>query len=239
MRKPSARAGRKGLSSWLIALAALLLICCSAGADTYDDFKEVGIDVDKWQVNGDGFSQPGDGLLHFSAVGPTLGLLASKTFFVSGVFTMSFLDYSSDNQAPPNKRLGSIVGLGLGTRENWVRIERGQVGDGPRGQGGGYVEVNWIVPSEAGSPIHLNWSPSKIAAGYLQIRYDGVRVSFFYRASPSDAWTQIGKTSLTPGWREAVPILVFAAPGGTKSDRYSLSFKLGNIDVTAVPDLKE
>ncbi len=233
------RVGRKGLGSSLTALAALLLICYSAGAGTYDDFKGVGIDVDKWQVNGDGFFQPGDGFLHFSAIGPALGLLASKTFFVSGVFTMSFLDYSSDNQAPSNRGLGSIVGLGLGTRENWVRIERGQVREGSRGYGGGYVEVNWVVPGEAGRSVHENGSPSKIAAGYLRIRYDGVRVSFFYRASPADAWTQMGKTSLTPGWRGAVPVLVFGAPGGNRSDRYSLSFKLDDIDVSPVPDLKE
>ena len=131
-------------------------------------------------------------------------------------------DYSCNNNAPAALGLGSIAGLGLGTRSgnNWVRIERGQV------QGSPYIEVNWVDPGEPGHPIHVNWLPSDITSGFLQLAYDGTDVTFFYRANAADPWTQMiltgqngqpllvdGKTLplvITPGWGAAVPIFISA-----------------------------
>jgi hypothetical protein len=239
-----------------MGLALLLLSCDNVHAGNYGEFTGVGIDSSRWEVRGEGFSQPGDGYLHFSAAGATFQSLVSKARFPSGIFTLSFRDYSCDNQAPPGRGLGSILGLGLGDRaeKNWLRIERGQIQADPRhGITGGYLEVNWVVPGEAGTPIHVNWVPSEINAGSLQIRYDGTRVSFFYRTESTDHWTQMVKTGrggqpitvngetqplvLTPGWTTAVPMFIHASPGGGPSDRYTLSFKLGGVEADPMPDV--
>ena len=224
---------------WGIAIAILLLICGTVGADVYDDFNGVGIDEQKWEISGGGFSQPGDGYLYYSGSTGDRSELISKKFYRSGVFTLSFSDYQCNNNAPSNKGLGSIAGFGLGSRasNNWVRFERGQV------YSGGYIEVNWVEPNESGHPIHVNWLPSEITAGFLQIRYDGTQVSFFYRIKDTDPWRQIVKTGrdgspiskspliLTPGWGREVPMFITAFPGGGKSDHYTLSFKVDKIDV--------
>lgn len=224
---------------WSMAIALLLLVCGNAGADVYDDFNGTGIDEQKWVTAGGGFSQPGDGYLHFSgSTGDRSGLTSIK-LFQSGVFTLSFNDYKCNNNAPSGKGLGSIAGFGLGSRasNNWVRFERGQVNSG------GYIEVNWVEPNESGHPIHVNWLPSEITAGFLQIRYDGTQVSFFYRVKDTDAWRPIVKTGrdgypiskspliLTPGWGMEVPLFITALPGGGKSSHYTLSFKVDKVDV--------
>lgn len=235
------------LSKYLpLALFMLVLFCQCAtvppldqrnsAANFYDDFSGIGIDPSKWVVIGDRFSQPGDGFLHFSATGRTFQMLRSQTVFSSGVFTMSILDYWCDNDAPHSQQLGSIVGLGLGTEGHYVRIERGQVRAGPMGYSsniGGYLEVNWIVPSEPGSRLHVDASPSAITSGFLQIRYDGTRVSFFYRTSVTQAWTRVGPI-LTPGWTGPVPIFIQGLPGGTWSDRYTLRFRLDSVEVDPI-----
>ena len=113
----------------LTTLLAVLFFSTMAGAAIYDDFASPGINTDKWTINGDGFTQPGDGYLYYSGATPVNEKLTSTTVFPSGVFTMPFADYSSNNNAPPAKGLGSVVAIGLGSRDSgaWVRIERGQV----------------------------------------------------------------------------------------------------------------
>jgi len=218
----------------VLTLIVPVLTCECANAEVYDSFQGPGIDADKWLVDGDGFSQPGDGFLHFSTHGHALQMLVSKAVFSSGVFTIFFRDYSCNNNAPTNVQRGSIVALGLGVRGNWVRIERGQAQEYPNGYGGGYVEANWVVPGEA--LTHLNSTPWRVASGSLQIRYDGVHVDFFYRDSKATTWTQLGRTGLTPGWITPVPLFIMASPGGRPSDRYTLSFKLDRVEVEPIPD---
>jgi len=223
-----------------MACAVLCMICGTAFADVYDDFNNQGIESNKWEVVGTGFVQPGDGWLHFLAKSGEGHSLISKERYSSGVFTLSFKDYRCDNDAPSGKGLGSIAGLGLGSRSlnNWVRIERGQI------KGGGYVEVNWVSPEEPGHPIHVNWFPWEVVDGFLQIRYDGTTAAFFYRAKESDPWIQMfetdreGRTALKPrplvlkpNWVAKVPVYITAFPGGRASDRYSLSFKVDRIDI--------
>lgn len=238
-------------TKWLkclpLVLLMLVLVCqcatvpplerSNSAANFYDDFSGIGIDPTKWVIVGDRFSQPGDGFLHFSATGRTFQMLRSQAVFSSGIFTMSFLDYWCDNNAPHSQQLGSIVGLGLGTEGNYVRIERGQVRAGPIGYSsniGGYLEVNWLVPGEPGNRIHVYAIPSAITSGFLQIRYDGTRVSFFYRTSAAQTWTRVGPI-LTPGWTEAVPMFIQGIPGGTWSDRYTLRFRLDSVEVDPLP----
>lgn len=239
----------------LIALLALVLTGRPAGAEPYDDFAGTAIDAERWEIDGNGFSQPGDGYLHFAATGPTSQTVTSKRLFASGVLMMPFRDYSCDNNAPAGRGLGSIAGFGLGDKAagSWVRLERGQIRPDLRhGITGGYIEVNWVDPGEPGNPIHVNWLQSEIAAGFLQIRYDGRRVTFFYREKPTDAWSPVLETNrtgqpvgprsgrplvLTPGWTAPVPLFVNALPGGSESDHYRLAFKIGPIDVSPVPAL--
>jgi|WetSurMetagenome_2_1015567.scaffolds.fasta_scaffold165275_2 hypothetical protein len=232
--------GKTRISVVHIVSYMLLLISGPVNAAVYDDFNAAGIDGNRWEIIGSGFFQPGDGYLHFSATTGKGHSLVSKELFTSGIFTMSFDDYKCNNDAPKDKGLGSIAGLALGIRSmnNWVRIERGQV------KNGGYIEVNWVVPSESGHPIHVNCILSEITSGFLQIRYEDAQVSFFYRAQDTDEWTQMVKTDprcrpalkaepfiLHPGWETDVPLFITAFPGGATSDKYFLRFKVDHIDI--------
>jgi hypothetical protein len=205
-----------------------------SSANFYDDFGGNGIDSNRWLMMGHKFSQPGDGFLHFSSTGRTFQELQSHAVFTSGVFTMSFLDYWCDNQAPHSEQLGSLVALGLGTDPYYVRIERGQVRGGEMGYSpniGGYVEVNWQSREEPW--LHVEGVPSAITSGFLQIRYDGTRVSFYYRPAGNNTWTGVGPV-LTPNWTKPVPLFIQAATGGKSTDRYTLRFKVDDIEVSQV-----
>jgi hypothetical protein len=197
----------------------------------YDDFSGSGIDPERWMVKGDGFSQPGDGFLHFSGTGPVFSELRSPKAFSSGVFTMSLLDYWCNNEAPTGARLGSLIALGLGTSSHFVRIERGQVRSesGRRVVNpGGYVEVNWQTPDEPW--IHVEYVSSSITSGFLQMRYDGTTVSFHFRTPGTKTWTRVGPV-LTPKWPEPVPLFIQAFPGGNPSDRFVLRCRIDDIEV--------
>ena len=247
----------------IIVLAATLfagvLFFSSAGAVVYDDFTTTGIDTDRWTATGtgvmSGFTQPGDNYLHYSGSTPVKDKLTSTMVFTSGIFTMPFADYTCDNSAPPARGLGSVAAIGLGSRNTnrWVRIERGQIQPDPmHGIIGGYIEVNWVLPSNP-NKIYVNYVQSDITSGLLQIRYDGKKVTFFYRASEEDPWAQmvitgqggkfvldaLGKTQplvIEPGWTEAVPMFIEAIPGGDDSaPSYTLSFKVDYVGADRLP----
>jgi hypothetical protein len=240
------------------SIALFLINFAYSTTAVYDDFKGTSIDSNKWIVRGDGFTQAGDGYLNFSGSGPASHSLISKTLFAKGIFTISFYEYSCNNSARSGRGLGSIVGLGIGSNKdnNWVRIERGQIRPDIRhGISGGYIEVNWVDPKEPGNPIHVNWMESEISSGSFQIRYDGTNVSFFFRKSRSDEWTQMTKTDrngnpvvingktqpivITPSWRSTVPVFINALPGGNTSDNYSLSFRLSGIEVSPIININQ
>jgi hypothetical protein len=248
---------RKNIITLLAVLFAAVFFSGAADAALYDDFTNPGIDQTKWTATGPGFTQPGDGYLYYRGVTSNNARLISTALYTSGIFTMPFNDYISDNTAPPAQGLGSVVALGLGDQSNsqWVRIERGQVmGDLAHGITGGYIEVNWVLPSSPDpNRIYVNYVQSEIASGSFQLRYDGTDVSFFYRTIETDPWTQMvitgqggqpvldhGATQpliITPGWTTAVPIFIQAVPGGNiaNHDNYALSFKVDNINVS-VPE---
>jgi hypothetical protein len=245
----------KKIIALLVVLFAALFFSGIAGAALYDDFTNSGIDQTKWAATGLGFTQPGDGFLYYSGATSNNAKLVSTALFTSGIFTMPFNNYISDNTAPPAQGLGSVVALGLGDLSNsqWVRIERGQVqGDLLHGITGGYIEVNWVLPSNPNpNRIYVNYVQSEIPSGSLQLRYDGTDVSFFYRTVDADPWTQMvitgqggqpvldhGATQpliITPGWTTAVPMFIQAVPGGTTNTPYNLSFKVDNVNVS-VPE---
>jgi hypothetical protein len=232
------------------ALLTVLFFAAAGNAAIYDNFTESGIDSNKWVPADTGFSQPGDGYLHYNGATPVKEELISTTLFTSGIFTMLFADYSSNNAAPAGEGLGSVMALGLGSRKSgaWVRIERGQVLGTIAGQ---YIEVNWAfrINGDQWSNTYVNYVRSDITSGELQLRYDGTDVTFFYRTATTDPWTQMvltgqggqpvlsnGQTQpliITPAWTTAVPMFIQAIPGGaigTPYD-YTLSFKVNSIRV--------
>jgi|WetSurMetagenome_2_1015567.scaffolds.fasta_scaffold34449_2 hypothetical protein len=241
----------------LTTLLAVLFFSTKAGAAIYDDFTGPGIDQNKWTVTSSGFSQPGDGYLYYSGATPVKEKLTSTKVFPSGIFTMPFANYSSNNTAPPGEGLGSVMALGLGSTESgaWVRIERGQVLGTIIGQ---YIEVNWRFRSSDGewSKIYVNYVQSDITSGFLQLRYDGTNVTFFYRTLKTDPWTQMVITAqggepilddkdqtqplvITPGWTTAVPMFIQALPGGVDDDdkdtpSYTLSFKVDYVRINSL-----
>jgi hypothetical protein len=232
----------------LTTLFLVLFFSAASSAAVYDDFNNSGIDSSKWIIAGTGFKQPGDGYLYYSNTTPVNERLISTAVFTSGVFTMPFADYSSDNDAPPGLGLGSVVALGLGSRNDgaWVRIERGQVLGTSIGQ---YIEVNWAfqINGNHWSSINVNYVQSDITSGELRLRYDGTDVTFFYRAAKTDPWTQMVITGqggrpvldangqvqplvVTPGWTTAVPMFIQAIPGGAIGTlSYTLSFKVDSV----------
>jgi hypothetical protein len=238
----------------LITLFAALFFSASADAALYDDFAGYGIDQNKWIATGTGFTQPGDGYLYYSGVTPVNEKLISTAVFTSGIFTMPFADYSSNNTAPPGLGLGSVVALGLGSRNSgaWVRIERGQVIGASIGQ---YIEVNWSfqISGDQWSNIYVNYVQSDITSGELQLRYDGTDVTFYYRTAKTDPWAQMvitgqggqpvldadGQTQslvITPGWTTAVPMFIQAIPGGAiGTPSYALSFKVNKVRTNSLP----
>ncbi len=240
----------KTIIALLTTLFTVLFFSAASSAAVYDDFNNPGIDSNKWIVAGTGFTQPGDGYLYYSGTTPVNEKLISTAVFTSGIFTMPFADYSSDNDASPGLGLGSVVALGLGSRNNgsWVRIERGQVLGTSIGQ---YIEVNWAfqINGDQWSNMYVNYVQSDITSGELQLRYDGTDVTFFYRAAKTDPWTQMVITGqggqpvldangqvqplvITPGWTTAVPMFIQAIPGGAiGTPSYTLSFKVDNVRV--------
>jgi len=239
----------------VMTLLATMSLPVFADAAIYDDFSGLAIDPTRWAIDGGGFTQPHDGYLHYSGTGPVRAKLVSKADYGSGIFTMPFSDYSSNNNAPAAMGMGSVAAIGLGSKDSgaWVRIERGQV----LGTGiGEYIEVNWafLTDDAEWGPIHVNYVPSDITSGFFQVRHDGAQVTFFYRAGETDPWTQMvvtaqggqpvldadGRTQplvVTPGWTIAVPMFIEARPGGSDDEpynSYTLSF---NVDYVAADRL--
>ncbi len=230
--------------SFPLLLGAILLVAATVHAAIYDHFTGSTIDMDKWTAVGTGFSLSDGTYLQYDGTGPYGARLVSVTRYTSGVFTMAFSDYRCSNNEPPNQGKGSIAAFGIGTTagNNWVRIERGGVA------AGGYVEVNWVDPNETNHPIHVNWLPSAVTAGFLQLRYDGTSVSFFYRPLATDPWTQMAKSSngvpvvqngstvplvLRPNWGSAMPLFIIGHPGASASD--TLHFKVDSVDAAIIP----
>ena len=235
------------------ALLAGLFLGSIAAAATLDDFRGPGIDPARWGQEGTGFTSSGDGRLRFAGTGAQGSRLLSRARYTRGVFTLAFRDYRCDNRAPSGQHLGSLAGFGLGVGPQvpWVRMERGQVaGRGGRGgrRDGGYLEVNWTT-ADAPGRIRVNWMPCDWTSGFLQLRWDGKRVSFHYRASAAGPWTPMlardpdGQPLLGPGRQptplvlevqapgEGVPLFIQGLPGGKGPEGYSLGFTVDGIDL--------
>ena len=116
---------------WICLLSVFVtvsvLVCSTAGADVYDDFSNENIDTTKWTIR----STPGGALglfiqskgrLHFFGKRDAGESLVSSKSFPAGFFRIEFYGFYSTNDAPSGRGMGSFVALGLGPRDNYVRM---------------------------------------------------------------------------------------------------------------------
>jgi hypothetical protein len=229
-----------------ISITMIFLFFGKVNAGIYDDFTNIGIDANKWKITGSGFSQPGDGYLYFNDKTADPSKLVSTMHYSSGVFTMLFSDYSSNNLAPANQNKGTIAGIGLSAGPtDYVRIERGQV-LGSNGGPVGYLEVNWFDQNGVLQENYINFPNTDFLSGALQLRYDGSVVTFWYQGGTNGQWSQMMLTDhgqplpdqngqpqpfiLTPDWITPVAMFIQAYPGDPVYPNVTLSFKVDRVE---------
>jgi hypothetical protein len=211
-----ARLHRKVLIRLLPALVALSLwFCGTAGADVYDDFSSDGIDSGKWTLSGTpGLFSQSKGRLHFSCKTDAGATLVSTRLFTAGFFRMEFYDFYSTNDAPPRRSKGSFAALGLGPRNNYVRMLRGRVSTG------GYFEANYFE----NNVFQLSYLSTAVKFGQLGLYYDGTKVSCFYNngLDPDKGWQRVGPR-VTPGWNSPPELFISGYPGESGRTTFSAS----------------
>jgi hypothetical protein len=127
-----------------VFVAGSVLFCSTTRAEVYDDFSAENIDTSRWTIGSTpgataGLFTQSKGRLYFSCnrdVGESL--VSTKSFGV-GFFRVEFSDFYSTNDAPPRRKMGSYVALGLGPKDNYARMLRGRVITG------GYFEANYFT----------------------------------------------------------------------------------------------
>ncbi len=210
-----------------VFVAVSMLLWSTAGADVYDDFSSKDIDTTKWAIRSTpggtpGLFTPSKGRLHFSCGKDASESLVSTTSFTAGFFRIEFYDFYSTNDAPSARGMGSFVALGLGPRDNYVRMLRGRVGTG------GYFEANYF----ANNRLQLWYDPTTVAFGQLGLHYDGSTVSFFYNIGldPDRGWQRVGPR-VTPGWASSPTLFISGHPGASGRT----TFAVDNIEYLPVP----
>jgi hypothetical protein len=210
------RLPEKILISLLPALIAVFLwFCSTAAADVYDDFSSNGIDAGKWTISGTpGLFSQSKGRLHFSCKTDTGATLVSTKLFTAGFFRMEFYDFYSTNDAPPRRNKGSFAALGLGPRNNYVRMLRGRVSTG------GYFEANYFE----NNAFQLSYILTSVKFGQLGLYYDGTRVSCFYNngLDPDKGWQRVGPR-VTPDWNSPPELFIGGYPGESGRTTFSVS----------------
>lgn len=209
-----------------VLFAVSILFCKTMRAEVYDDFSGESIDATKWKIRSSPGSPPGlfaqsKGRLHFSCKRDAGETLLSTTSFAAGFFRIEFCDFYSSNDAPPGRGMGSYVALGLGPRENYVRMLRGRVSTG------GYFEANHFT-----NGLQLWYEPTMAGSGQLALYYDGATVSFFYniRLNPDRGWQRVGP-KVTPGWSSSPNLFIGGYPGASGRTTFSVD----NVEYLPLP----
>jgi hypothetical protein len=215
-----------------VFVAVSILLWSSAWADVYDDFSSKDIDTTKWMIRSTPGGTPGlftqsKGRLHFSCSKDAGESLVSTTSFTAGFFRIEFYDFYSTNDAPSARGMGSFVALGLGPRDNYVRMLRGRVGTG------GYFEANYF----ANNKLQLWYDPTAVAFGQLGLHYDGSTVSFFYNIGldPERGWQRVGPR-VTPGWTSSPTLFISGHPGASGRTTFAVD-SIEYLPVTLPPSL--
>lgn len=196
---------------FFVFVAVSTLLYCVAKAEVYDDFRGENIDLSKWTIQSAPGVTPGlftqsKGRLHFSCNRDVGESLVSTRSFGAGFFRMELSKFYSSNDAQPGRGLGSYVALGLGPRENYVRMLRGRVITG------GYFEANYF----ANNSLQLWYEPTAADAGQLALYHDGSTISFFYNngLDPDKGWQRVGPR-VTPGWNSSPTLFIKGYPGAS------------------------
>lgn len=185
------------------------LLCFAAGdVSTYDDFSEPILDMMKWTIDDpSGLLLLRDGRLFFSSKSGVASL-RSKSTFGPGFYSVHFQDFYSTNISKSGAGQGSFLALGLGSRENCVRILRGRI------LRGGYFEANLIADKQ----LRLWYDPAaeSDADGQLGLYYDGSTITFYYNrgSDPDKGWHTIGPKVPAP-WNSAPTLFLSGNPGGS------------------------
>jgi len=208
-------------------VAVSLLFCSPAGADVYDDFSNENIDTTKWTIHStsggiQGLFTQSKGRLHFFCNRDAGESLGSTTPFTAGFFRIEFYDFHSTNNAPSGRGMGSFVALGLGRRDNYVRMLRGRVSET------GYFEANYFTNNK----LQLWYDPTAVAFGQLGLYYDGSTVSFFYNIGldPDKGWQRVGPR-VTPGWTSSPPLFISGHPGASGRTKFAVD----NVEYLPMP----
>ncbi len=194
---------------FFVFLFVSVLFCTVARADVYDDFSGESIDLSKWTIHRTAgvtlylFTQS-KGRLHFSCNRDVGESIVSTRSFEPGFFRLEFSRFYSSNDAQPGRGLGSYLALGLGPRENYVRMLRGRVITG------GYFEANYF----SGNSLQLWYENTAADSGQLALYYDGSKVSFFYNngSNPERGWQMVGPR-VTPSWNSPPTLFIKGYPG--------------------------
>jgi hypothetical protein len=210
-----------------VFVAVPVLFCNIARADIYDDFSSENIDTTKWAIRSTHGGTPGlftqsKEKLHFFCNRDVGESLVSTTSFTAGFFRIEFSKFYSTNDAPPGRGMGSFVALGLGPRDNYVRMLRGRVSTG------GYFEANYF----ANNRLQLWYEPTAVAFGQLGLYYDGSMVSFFYniRLNRNRGWQRVGPR-VSPGWNSFPRLFISGYPGASGRT----AFTVDNVEYLPAP----
>ncbi len=200
-----------------ISIITIFPLFCFASGDisTYDDFFGASIDAMKWTVDDpSGLFSFRDGRLQFSSKSGVASLRSTATFG-AGFYSVHFRDFHSTNISKSGAGQGSFFALGLGPRENCVRILRGRV------IRGGYFEANLIMNKE----LRLWYDPAveSDTDGQLGLYYDGSTITFYYNrgSDPNKGWRTVGPKVPAP-WSSAPTLFLSGNPGGSGATTFTI-----------------
>jgi hypothetical protein len=214
-----------GLLSVFVTLS--VLVYRTAGAQVYDDFNGENIDTTKWTIRSTPDGAPGlftqsKGHLNFLCKKDAGESLISTKSFQPGFFRIEFYDFYSTNDAPSGRGMGSFAALGLGPRDNYVRMLRGRVGTG------GYFEANHFT----NNGLNLWYDRTMAGSGQLALYYDGSMVSFFYNLGldPNKGWQRVGPR-VTPEWNSPPQLFISGYPGPSGLTKFAVD----NVEYAPLP----
>ncbi len=221
-------------SFFFVSLFVSVLFCSAAGAEVYDDFRGENIDLSRWTIQStpgvpSGLFTQSKGRLHFTCNRDIGESLVSTRSFGAGFFRLEFSHFYSSNDAQPGRGLGSYLALGLGPRENYVRMLRGRVITG------GYFEANYFSDNS----LQLWYENTAADSGQLALYYDGSKVSFFYNngSNPERGWQRVGP-KVTPVWDSPPALFIKGYPGANGRTTFDVH-KVEYLPLPLTPSLQK